>query len=835
LQPQASSFKLHFSANFLSKLSKKILNFVKKNVMKKAVLLLVLLFAIQVFLLSQEKTVTYFYDAAATTQEKIIDIKHYKADLSINPYDTLVQGKIEFSFIPLREKTDSIIFYSPDISFTSVLVPGVKISYAKKGDNLVIFILSKEILKRGEAYKIEMIYSSKPKYDLFFIGWNEPALRDNKQIWAHRPFHWLPYYGDRLTADLRVTFDAKYRVMSNGVRESVKDNGDSTKTWHYSMKKEHPFFSTCLVIGDYRYLELETDDGLPLELWYYAWQEDHAEPTYRYTREMFSFFNDEFGLDYPYELYREAPVEDYLYGAMETTTATVFGDYLAVDERAFDGRNYVNVNAHELAHQWFGNCLSHQRHADVWLTESFATYYAKMFEKHVFGEDYYQWVRDVELTETLDAAQKDSYPVGHGRGGRARWYPKGSLVLDMMRNVLGDEGFKASVSRYTNQHAFSEVETAEFLSSIYEATGQSLEWFFDQWINRGGEPFYNVEWQRDKSPDGTAQTLISVTQAHDRNELTGLFKMPFDIEVYYDDGSVDKKKQWIEKEYSEVIIDNQENKTVSFVLFDPGRKVLKKVSFPKSLQELSAQALHAPSMIDRYDALLAMRDFPAPDKKETLRAVWEKETFHLTRAEAMKQIFQTDSTTASLVFSEAIRDEDPLVRRAALENMKTVPLHLKAETENLLLDISYINVEKALGLLSVSFPLEIPKYLEATKNETGWRGRNIRMKWLEIALQAEQREYLGEITDYAGPHYEFETRINAFHLLKRLNYLEKTSAFYLMDGLLYWNYKVSNAAREVLKYFYQQNKYKELIDETFNDGRFSEDEKNKIKAALGFI
>ncbi len=103
-----------------------------------------------------------------------------------------------------------------------------------------------------------MKYTSKPKYDLFFIGWNEPALRDNKQIWAHRPFHWLPYYGDRLTTDMQITFDGRYKVMTNGVRESVKENKDGTRTWHYKMYKEHPFFSTCLVIGDYKFLEMKT-------------------------------------------------------------------------------------------------------------------------------------------------------------------------------------------------------------------------------------------------------------------------------------------------------------------------------------------------------------------------------------------------------------------------------------------------------------------------------------------------------------------------------------------------------------------------------------------------
>ena len=785
--------------------------------------------------LAQEKIVVYQADAGCTPENKTIDISHMKADLRINPYDTLVEGEVEFTFRCINTSADSVVFWAPDIEISDVSISGQKINYSKSGDNLIVRYLDSFNYVKDDDHIIKMKYTSRPKYDLFFIGWNEPAVRDNKQIWAHRPFHWLPYYGDRLTTDVRITFDGKYKVMTNGVRESVRENSDGTKTWHYRMYKEHPFFSTCLVIGDYKFLEDKTKDGLPLELWYYSNQEDHAEPTYRYTPVMFDFFNEEFELAYPYELYREAPVEDYLYGAMETTTSTVFGDYLAVDERGWDGRNYVNVNAHELAHQWFGNCLSHLRPCDVWLTESFATYYAKLFEKQVFGDDYYQWVRIQEFDETLEASKKDRYAVGHSSGGRARWYPKGSLVLDMMRDVLGDEAFQEAVSHYATTNAFSEVETAEFRAAVYEATGKSLDWFFDEWIMRGGEPHYQVSWAAEKTMDDNIATVVYVKQAHPRDNLTGLFKMPVTFEVYYEDSSFDRKLQWIQEEYSEVRIPNPKNKKVSFVLFDPGRRILKTVSFPKSPHELCDQALHAPLMTDRYDALVSMRNLGLDLKEKTLLEAWNAETFHLTRTEILKQLFAGQSARAEEIYNQAIMDQDPLVRRAALENIGKVPDKAKDETEKLLSDISYIVVEKTLEVLCRSFPQDITRYLEATKNETGWRGRNIRMKWLEIAMQAEQREYTREITDYAGPQYEFETRINAFNLLRELNYLDKRGAAFLVDGCLYWNYKVSNAAKDVLGYFYQQNRYKTLVNGILYDGSLPDARVKKIKEILGAI
>jgi hypothetical protein len=781
----------------------------------------------------QEKTVTYLYDAGATAEEKVIDIHHMNAHLKVNPFDTLVEGEVTFTFSPILGHFDSVAFWCPDLEFSLVEIQGMEINYDKRDDHLILRNLSPQGKALDEQYDLKMRYTSKPKYDLFFIGWNEPAVRSNKQVWAHRPFHWLPYYGDRLTVDMYITFDGGYKVFTNGVRESVKDNRDGSKTWHYRMYKEHPFFSTCLVIGDYDYLEWKTAAGTPLELCYYRGQEDHAEPTYRYTPEMFAFFENEFGVPYPYELYREEPVQDYLYGAMETTTATVFGDYLAVDERGWDLRNYVNVNAHELAHQWYGDCISHLRPADVWLTESFATYYAKKFEENIFGEDYYQNVRRLEFNEALEASPKDGFGVGHSRGGRARWYPKGSLVMDMMRDYLGEEPFKAAIKHYTEKNLFTEVETGEFLTAIYEATGQPMDWFFEQWVYRGGEPKYQVSWNRGLDNQAKEQTVVRVRQAHQVNDLVRLFKMPVNVDVYYEDGTKDRVMQWIDEEDEEVVVPNPSARKISFVLFDPGKRILKTIEFDKSFDEWYAQALAAEEMIDRYEALVALRSFPIEDKKQVLIEVYSQETFHLTRGEVIMQLLKDYRPEFDPIVLKALQDPDPLVRRAVLENTDIIPAGLQSQYEILLADLSYVNVEKSLDLLCSSFPEKTLYYLDLTKNETGWRGLNIRMKWLEIAIgPGQQREYIAELVEYASPRFEFETRMNAFQLLKRLNYIDKTSAAHLIDGYLYWNYKVSNSAKEVLQYFYQQNRGEEIINQALAAGPWPTGSKSKVARLL---
>jgi aminopeptidase N len=271
--------------------------------------------------------------------------------------------------------------------------------------------------------------------------------------------------------------------------------------------------------------------------------------------------------------------------------------------------------------------------------------------------------------------------------------------------------------------------------------------------------------------------------------------------VHYKDSRFDTLVAWIENNTQEVIIPNPEKKTIDFVLFDPGRNVVKKITFEKGFEELSAQALKASEMIDRYDALVAMRSFPLSQKRDVLVKCYRNETFQLTKSEIIDQI-SADRTDASIdLFRQALSDTDANVRKAALKNVFPVPASLQTEAEKALKDYSYLNQELALQNLCQSFPENTDKYLEMTKSLTGWRGLNIRMKWLEIAISKEKTEFLPELIGYSGPQFEFETRINAFSVLKKLQYINEVTLANARSASQHWNNKLRDAAKDYLTYF----------------------------------
>ena len=779
-----------------------------------------LLFLFATLLSSAQKPVSYQFDANLEPPDQSIDVIHLKGEIfSIDPYRQEVKGKATFTFKPLIPVCDSIVLTVPEIKVEKVLMDGVDAKIETRGSLAVVFPEKKPVWER--TYTMVVYYQAHPTTNLYFSGWNDTLNLKRKQIWAHDPSHWLPFVNvkqDVLTTELLVTFDKNYQIASNGIRKSVKENPDGTKTWHYLMTKPHVIYLVCLVIGDYRYKEMITKRGLPLEYWYYPDQENRFEVAYKHSKEMFEFLEEETGLEYPYELYRQMPVQDYLYGGMETTTATVFGDYMFVDQRGFDGRNYINVNVHELTHQWFGNYISHLNGRHTWLTESFATYYAKKFEQYMLGENQYQYQKKLELDETLEDEKKNLNPILYSGAGRAKWYPKGSLVMDMLRDYLGEEPFRKTIHHYLRSHPYDVVETNDFLKAIRETTGQSADWFFEQWIYRGGMPYYEVKFTEYDDVTGNRFSRFSVDQIHETNDLIGLYSMPFEFLVVYSDGSKSSQKQWISRKNEIVLVPNPDKKSVEWVIFDPGRKIMKQTRFEKPVSMWLSQAAKGDNMLDRYDALIALRSFSMSEKRKLLTDQFSRETFHLNKSEIISQLAGDHEIVTINLLRNAINDPDPFVRRAVLQAYSQIPGILQPDFEKLLSDSSYINVELALGSLCASFPENTGRYLEKTAHETGWRGKNIRIKWLELAVQYEASarsfENLKELISCSGISYEFETRMNAINALQRLNYLDAEVTRNLLEASVYWNFKLADVAKNTLKYFYRQNRYKMLIEET---------------------
>lgn len=428
-------------------------------------------------------------------QTSTVDFKNAQADISIQPKQQALTGHVAYTFDILKP-TDSIFIDAQSMEFKQVLLNGDSINWHNDGKKLWIV----NTFKPSKDNQLSFYYKAHPKKALYFIDWDTSTAlsvtNGNKQIWTQGQgkytSNWLPSFDDmkeKVGFDLSLTFDKGYEVIANGKLTNQQIN-DSTITWHYDMKEPMSSYLVALAIGKYHKKTKFSKGGIPIELYYYPQDSNKVEPTYRYTKQIFDFFEDEIGVPYPWQNYKEVPVKDFLYAGMENTSTTIFSNAFVIDSTAFLDKNFVNVNAHELAHQWFGDLVTETSGTHHWLQEGFATYYALLAERQVFGDHYYYW-RLYEYAQEL--LQQDQ--ANHGsalldpKASSSTFYKRGAWVLHVLRERVGYKAFKTAVKNYLEEHQFKNVETNDFISAVEKASGHDLKAFVATWLESKTFPF----------------------------------------------------------------------------------------------------------------------------------------------------------------------------------------------------------------------------------------------------------------------------------------------------------------------------------------------------------
>ncbi len=779
--------------------------------MKRYLLLPLLLMS--VLTNAQMKNKTFQYDEGATPKDHNLDFERMRLWVEFVPEEGLVKGKITHFFSAIREKVDSFFLNGPGIIVKEAKLNGKEIKYVTNKDGISFF--PSKPLSWGTKDSLSITYESYPRRGIYFIGWNDKNNLSRKQIWTQGQGidnrQWFPCYdwsNDKLITEVYVKFNKDYKVLSNGVKVAEKVVGND-KIWHYKMSHPHATYLVMLGIGKYDIKETRAKSGVPLRQWYYPEWKDRYDWCYMYNEKIFNFLEKEIGVPYGWESYSQIPVQDFMFGAMENTSATLFGDFFEVDARSYNDRNYVSVNAHELAHQWFGDYVTARAGNGTWLQESFATHYNVLAEGECFGQDHFDFARRNAQNAAINTADKKS--ISHSETPTSNIYQKGSQVLQMLRYVAGNEGFRKSIQRYLKDHKYANVDSDDLLNAFQDELGMPLDWFWEEWVFKGGEPAYNVSYQ-DETVNGKRFTQFVVDQTHTVNDLIGLFKMPFVFEVHYTDGSIDSKKEWIEKESHVVKVPNTNNKTIDFVLFDPNSEVIKTVVFNKSFDMLKSQSIKAAKLLDRYDAILAMRSLSIDVKRDALIEAFAKNPYHGVRSEIVSQLINDKSEKGIQLIKQALHDKDVQVRKSVMMNAVTIEASLLSDYESLLLDSSYVTIATALEKLSFQYPQNVQKYLDKTKDLEGTRGRDVRMKWLEIAYtSSNDKKHVDQLAKYTSNSYEFITRGNAMTSLRKLNYFDEESLGNCLNAVVSSNGRLAGPAAETIKYFFAQAKYKKMI------------------------
>jgi aminopeptidase N len=536
-----------------------------------------------------------------------------------------------------------------------------------------------------------------------------------RQVWsqgeAETNHQWFPCFdhpNDFVTTEIVATVEKPLMVISNGKLLSVKENSDS-RTYDWKIDQPHATYLTSIIVGEFvpvtgEYL------GVPIMTNVYKTEIEEGKVTAARLPQMVKFFSEKTGVKYPYAKYAQTTVRDFG-GGMENISATTQTDNMIHDARTELDSNSDGLQAHELAHQWFGDYLTCRSWSDIWLNESFATYFQAMWDEHNLGKDdflysdvksnqdqYFQaWTRGLRRPiVTRNYANPDAVFDTYA-------YPRGGAVLHMLRTYLGEDNWWRAINHYLTKYAHQPVETSQFRIAIEETTGQPMDWFFDEWLYKMGHPVFRVT--QDYDPTKKELTLKVRQEQHQDPESqfpqVTFFQTPVDIEI----GTSSNTR--VER----VRIEAKEEQTFNFTVdsepllvgFDYGGTLIKELMFVKTSAQLVYQTSHDQDVLGRIWALQELRS-RMKDEKNTaaerdtiLKAITDaltKDKFWGTRLDAAAFLNGVKEAREALL--AATKDPDARVRARAITSLAATKDPTLADTyQSLLNDQSYAVIRAA--------------------------------------------------------------------------------------------------------------------------------------------
>lgn len=394
-----------------------------------------------------------------------------------------VNGIVLYDF-KVISSIDTIRIDAKNMQFSEVILNGKTVDFKNNSKELLLF----DGYRKGKN-QLQFRYKATPKQTMYFTG-----IGEGQQIWTQGQdrytSHWLPSFDDvneKVIFNISVNYDSRFTVISNGERVGVdtKYNGiynSNNKTWNFEMKKPMASYLVMVAIGKFEHQTETSTSGIPLENYYKPIDAAKYQYTYRDSKTIFDFIEKEIGVKYPWKIYRQVPVEDFLYAGMENTSSTIFAQDFVVDESGFNDRNYINVNAHELAHQWFGDVVTAKSGKHHWLQEGFATYYALLAERKIFGEDYFYNAMYRNSLLLRKEAKTDTIPILSEKASSYSYYQKGAWALFYLHETIGDKLFRKIIKNYLKRYKFKNVVTSDFLNEVVKVTDFDVVKFQKEWL-----------------------------------------------------------------------------------------------------------------------------------------------------------------------------------------------------------------------------------------------------------------------------------------------------------------------------------------------------------------
>lgn len=463
------------------------------------------------------------------------DVRHYRFQIYIDPRVKAIKGSVRTTFTITSDTASFLLLdFFNGLQIDSVIFKGQRRNYYFPGNQLFKINLG-QVLVQGAIDSVRVFYHGVPA-NTGFGSFNKSTHAGVPIIWTMScPYgsrDWWPGKQDLTdkadSIDLIITTPIPFRAAGNGILVSEIQHDTLVS---YFWKHKYPIASYLIATAVTNYqaytqkVHLPSQapgDSLPLVNFVFPESGTSAPSSTQKVLDIISFYDSLLG-PYPFRKEKYGHAQFGWGGGMEHQTMSFMTDFS------------FGLQAHELAHQWFGNYVTCRSWQDAWLNEGFATYFAALAEKRFGVTNLYNWlgtnqisVRSVSGGSVLVSDTNNINRIFDSR----LTYKKGALLLHMLRWQLGEAAFWTGIRNYLNDQelAYGFSRTSQLVRHLEQASGQNLEVFMNQWFKGQGYPTYQLNLN---TTGPLNQLTIGQTQSH---SSVPFFKMRLPVRFWGNGG-----------------------------------------------------------------------------------------------------------------------------------------------------------------------------------------------------------------------------------------------------------------------------------------------------------
>jgi aminopeptidase N len=590
------------------------------------------------------------------------EIHHLALDVTPDFQRRTISAEAVITFQPIARPLAELKLDAIGLDVQSVVSTEKIQAYEVTDDHLVVTFATPIAPEREASVTIH--YTAQPEKGLYFrtpeMGYAAGDEHLFTQGEAIDERYWYPSFdspNEKFTTEMTCRVPAGMTVLSNGRLVSQEQGAGGLAVFHWKQEQPQANYLVSLVAG---YFKKAEDKYKEVPLAFYTPPSDigEAQNSFRDTRDIMAFYEDEIGVPYPWAKYYQVVVQDFMAGGMENTSVTTLTERTLFTDATENIRSSQSLVAHEMAHQWFGDLVTCKDWSEIWLNEGFATFYALLYDGHKNGRD--SMLYGVFNTRRSILGQtNDVKPIVTRQFNNPDDlfnylpYAKGSYVLWMLRSELGDDLYRKCIRTYLERHKFGNVVTSDLAQVIEELSGRSYDRFFDQWVYHAHYPEIEAAYSWDEAGK---MAKISIRQTQKMNDDVLLFNFPLTVRFKTKEGTIEQTV-------------NVKDKTEGFyftlpsapriVRLDPNLALLAKIDFRDlPTQMLYAQLVDGDDVAGRLTAIDKLKDIASHDAVEKLQHALNTDAFYGVRIEAAKalQSIHSDEALDALIASTGQSD-----------------------------------------------------------------------------------------------------------------------------------------------------------------------------------